>query len=257
MKERYIECRYEYFVDKPTSTWIMIGGFILTIVILISGFILNTKFVKKLQDEKRRRPLGRKGNVIEPLMIIFCNFQMMYWPFDLMFMWVNTNGIISSKQMPTWLLYFFYEPIRYGRTYLACNSLFIALIRYVYIVHLKKMNQYEFKNVAKLFQMLSIVLPFSIEIASTFTFSANFCKWKMLDDSPVKFGNAEEFAQKETVEWAMKYLPKQVISSIALLYVTAKVLIVSKFVEVFLYLRTFKEIERYDIIKSILILYYL
>ena len=69
--------------------------------------------------------------------------------------------------------------------------------------------------------------------------------------------NAEEFAQKETVEWAMKYLPKQVISSIALLYVTAKVLIVSKFVEVFLYLRAFKEIERYDIIKSILILYYL
>ena len=244
MNQRYIDCRYNFFVDIPQNTYVMILGFILSLVIIVSGIILNANFFIKLKEQKRRRQIGRKGNVIEPLMKIFCLFQMIYWPMELIFMWVNTNGIISSYQMPTWLLYLFYELIRFGRTYLASNSIFIALIRYLYIVHHRKLNQYDFENVAKLFQSLSIMTPLAIELVSMFSFSANFCQLESFNDDPFEFASTQEFIQKETVEWTMRYLPKQIVSSMGLFYVTTKILIVSNILEVLIYTKIFRSIER-------------
>ena len=244
MTERYIDCRYDFFVDRPIKLWATVLEFILSVMIIISGLILNRKFFVNLKKEKRNRPIGRKGNVIEPLMCWFCIIQMIYWPFDLLFMWVNTNGIVPSYQIPTWLLYSFYEPIRYGRTYLACNSIFVAFIRYLYIVHHQKLNQYNFENVAKLFQAISIGIPIAIETICMFTLSADFCKWKSLNDNPVEFGNTLEFIQKETVEWISQYFPEKVVTSMSIFYLTAKVLIVSNVLEGYLYLRIFQSIER-------------
>ena len=244
MKERYIDCRYGYFVDRPFNIRVTVLEFIISGIIIVSGLIFNHKFFASLREERRNRPIGRKGNVIEPLMSWFCVFQMIYWPFDLLFMWVNTNGLVSSYQMPTWLLYFFYEPIRFGRTYLACNSIFVAVIRYLYIVHDQKLNQYQFKNVAKLFQAISIGIPIALETICLFTLSANFCKWKVLNDNPVEFGNTSEFIQKETVEWTLKYVPEKVVTAMAIFYLTAKVLIVSNLLEGYLYVKIFRSIHR-------------
>ena len=77
-----------------------------------------------------------------------------------------------------------------------------------------------------------------------FTLSADFCKWKALNENPVEFGNTSEFIQKETVEWTSKYFPKEVVTSMAIFYLTAKVLIVSNVLEGYLYLKIFQSIER-------------
>ena len=140
MKERYIDCRYDFFVDRPVYTWSTVLELIFSSIITSFGLISNKKLLNKLKKEKQNRPLGRKGNVIEPLMRWFCTIQMFFWPLDLLFMWVTTNGLISSENLPTWVLYLMYEPIRYGRTYLACNSIFVAMIRYLYIVHYQKLK---------------------------------------------------------------------------------------------------------------------
>ena len=137
-----------------------------------------------------------------------------------------------------------FEPIRYGRTYLACNSIFVAMIRYLYIVHYHKLNQYEFKNVAGLFQIASVAIPVAMEALSTLTFSADFCKWKSFNDNLVEFGSTSEFLKKETVEWTLTYLPEWIVSTLSLTYVTAKVLIVSNVIEGYLYLKMFQNIER-------------
>ena len=244
MNQRYIDCRYNFFVDIPQNTYVMVLGFILSLSIIVSGIILNANFFIKLKEQKSRRQVGRKGNVIEPLMKIFCVFQMIYWPMELIFMWVNTNGIISSYQMPTWLLYLFYELIRFGRTYIATNSIFIALIRFLYIVHQRKLNQYDFENVGKVFQALSIITPLAVELVSMFSFSGNFCQLKSFNDDPMEFSSTQEFIQKETVEWTLRYLPRQIVYSMALFYVTTKILIVSNILEVLIYAKIFRSIER-------------
>ena len=136
------------------------------------------------------------------------------------------------------------ESIRYGRTYLACNSIFVAMIRYLYIVHYQKLNQYEFRNVAGLFQITSVAIPVAIEALSTLTFSADFCKWKAFNENLVEFGSTSQFLQKETVEWSLKYLPEAFVSTMSLTYVTAKILIVSNVIEGYLYFKMFQNIER-------------
>ena len=56
-----------------------------------------------------------------------------------------------------------------GRIYISWNSVFIALIRYVYIVHHERSNQWKFENVGRLFCFASFMVPFLVEAIGIFT----------------------------------------------------------------------------------------
>ena len=106
MSDKYCACFYKVLVADESSEMIttMIELFFSGAVSVL-GIILNLKFWRRLQEERRLRPLGRKGNVIEPIMRWFCILQIFYWPFELGFLWMNTNSVIPPENLPTWLCY--------------------------------------------------------------------------------------------------------------------------------------------------------
>ena len=59
--------------------------------------------------------------------------------------------------------------MKFGRMIVGYNSLFVALIRYIYIVHRNKANQWEFKKVGRWFQIFSIAVPVAMESVGLFT----------------------------------------------------------------------------------------
>ena len=68
-------CLMGAFVEHPVALWSTILEFV---AIVTCGLALNYRFLMKLKEEKRNRPLGRKGNVIEPIVSASCMFQMIY-----------------------------------------------------------------------------------------------------------------------------------------------------------------------------------
>ena len=180
MNDSYCMCLVESFHEKNLSILQPILTFIFSLIISICGVFLNYKFLKKLKIERRNKPLGRKGNVIEPIMRWFLVIQIIYWPYQLiMFHRVMYYNIISM--IPP-LCPFYIWSIILGRTTVAYNSIFVVLIRYVYIVHERKASQWDFEKIGRRFQIASICTPwihiimmgFSLRLKAVFP-HANHC----------------------------------------------------------------------------------
>ena len=162
-------CVYEKYIDTPMSIWTTILDFFFSTVIGVLAVMVNYSFMKKLQKEKRIKPPGRKGNVIEPIMQLFCVIQMVYWPYYLLYFWINLNGIVPSYLMNGWWCTVILLPIKIIRLLICWNSFFVALIRYFYIVHREKSNQWEFEQVGKWFKMASVSIPIIVNIIELLT----------------------------------------------------------------------------------------
>ena len=125
-------------VEHPVKFWTTILEFAFTLVICTCGISLNSKFSKKLEQERRCRPAGRKGNVIEPFMRWFIKLQIVYWPFELFGFWIVVNDLMPSSINPqTCFLGIFI--ITCGRLIVAFNSIILALIGHLYIFILKRL----------------------------------------------------------------------------------------------------------------------
>ena len=164
MPDIFCTCLYTTFVGKSVSNLSTVLEFLFSAIIAVSGITLNCEFLKKLREEKKKTPLNRKGNVIEPIMRWFCVVQIIYWPYHLLFFRTIHNEIIPSEQMNGWWCNATMQiGVRFGRMIVGYNSLFVALIRYIYIVHHQKSNQWEFEKVGRLFQIASIAVPIAME----------------------------------------------------------------------------------------------
>ena len=162
-------CLYEKSIDAPMSIWTTIFDFLGSTLIGVLSVMVNHTFMKKLQKEKRDKPPGRKGNVIEPIMQLFCMIQMVYWPYYLLYFWINLNGIVPTHLMYGWWCNVILLPIKIIRLLICWNSFFVALIRYIYIVHREKSNQWEFEQVGKWFKIASVCIPVFVNIVELFT----------------------------------------------------------------------------------------
>ena len=162
MPDLYCACFCKAYVNSPVILWSTVLEFIFSVMIIVCGEIINYRFLRKLREEKRTIPVGRKGNVIEPIMRWYCKLQMIYWPYHLFTIWAVFNEIIPFQYMNGWWCSLAtFIPVRFGRMTIAWNSVFVALIRYIYIVHRKKSNQWEFENVGRYFRISSIAIPVS------------------------------------------------------------------------------------------------
>ena len=96
MNDTYCMCVVRKYFDKEINVSIVstVFEFILSFIISICGIFLNYKFLKKLKTERRNKPIGRKGNVIEPIMRWFIALQMVFWPYEL-FMFSQAVGIAN------------------------------------------------------------------------------------------------------------------------------------------------------------------
>ena len=251
MSDKYCACFYKVLVADESSEMIstMIELFFIGAVSVL-GIILNLKFWRRLQKERRLRPLGRKGNVIEPIMRWFCILQIFYWPFELGFFWMNTNSVIPPENLPPWLCYILSNTMMLGRFTIAFNSLFVALIRYIYIVHQQKANQWDFDTVGRRFQILSLSVPLIVKIVEVYTLDPNLLtdtiRPNILDDCADSLNatvTGEAFITS-TLQWTLQYIPKSATDITSIVCLTIEFITCFNFIELYLYVKIFWTMKR-------------
>ena len=163
-------CAIKSHVDDPGSLITTVLEFLFSLIICGCGITINYIFMRKLEEEKRNVPLGRKGNVIEPIMRWFLKLQLIYWPYHLTFCWMNFNHIIPTDTMTGWWCNVMTQVgIKFGRMIIMYNSTFIALVRYLYIVHHNRVDKWDYEKMRKGFRFSSIVVPIVMESIGAIT----------------------------------------------------------------------------------------
>ena len=233
------------------SIWTTLLDFLCSVVIGVLGVMINCKFIEKLQEEKRAKPPGRKGNVIEPIMQLFCKFQIVFWPYYLLYFWLHFNGIVPASLMNGWWCNFGAQiSIKFGRMTIAWNSFFVALIRYVYIVHREKSNQWDFDQAGQWFRVASIVIPTIFNTIDLF--SSGF--WEYQHGDAFKTCIAVNKGYNNTINitipniypyaWTVEYLPQPLVHSIYFINSVAATLILFNLADGYLYFSIFRCIKR-------------
>ena len=212
------------------------------------------KFWLKIYNEKRSRPFNRKGNVIEPVMSWFCIQQIVFWPFTLCYLWMNTNEIVSAERLPSWLCHVFFNIMKFGRMCIAYNSVFVAMARYIYIVHEQSANQWDYLKTAKRLKIASIVIPLIMEILGAFTADIPYSTLQDLDrvercllassNSEITTDGDKETLQPLLVGLSTQYLPSPLVHVISYFYLLVTGLVLLNLVEGFFYTRIFQTMKR-------------
>ena len=225
-------CMYEAYIDPPMSIWTLMLDLLCSLIIGALGVMFNYKFIEKLQREKRSKPEGRKGNVIEPVMQLFCKVQIIYWPYYLLYFWLSLNGIIPSSLISDWSCTLgAIAAIKFGRNIIAWNSFFVAFIRYTYIVHREKSNQWDFDRVGRWLGVASIGIPIVYNIIDNLT--NGFWEYQHGDAfencMSLKLGlnntNNATIPNIYPYAWTVEYLPQSLIDSIYYIVLGLKILI--------------------------------
>ena len=252
MLESIRKCIYNFYIDEPVTISSVVLDLLFSLILIIAGYVLNYRFKKKLKEEKRAKPLHRKGNVIEPIMRWYIMFSMIYFPYAITWMWIITNEILSAEWFINyWLFNILLQPVRIGGVIVGYNSFFVALIRYQYIVHQQKSNQWNFEKVGKLFQIASMAVPIFTEIMRIFS-EYDYPGLK----SSEKFRNCMAayeglnstenmtFPPPVAVGISLQFLPHEVVDAISYIYGAITFLIFSNLIDGYMYWKIFQSIKR-------------
>ena len=255
MKDSLCSCFYKHWISVSNTTLSVVLSFLITLVIIVSGVLLNYRFRKKLQEEKRSKPLNRKGNVIESIMRWFCVIQILFWPYELLLIWISEHEIILFEwlsALPYPVCWISYNLMILGRIYVAFSSLFVALIRYVYIVHERKANQWEFAKVGKCFQIASVVVPSALVIVAHFVAMLRDEVIYSHDDTKDCVASIEGFNNTNSVHppyshgvsFTLQYVPETIVRPINYIVQTMVFVVYSNVIEAFLYGKIYQNIRR-------------
>ena len=262
MKNNICVCAYKQLVVVPVTIFSTTLGLLVTGIIIAVGVIVNRRFRIKLQEEKRNTPYFRRGNIVEPIMSWYCLLQMVFWPYLLLFFWAVENGVISSDLIShTWICISLFYLILFGRFYIAWNSFFVALIRYLFTVHEKRANQWDMKQISKRFQLASVIVPVIFvvlyrlfgnatdEVATTssdqFVIANDQFKQCIAFEGGLNDTDTSESIISDELTVTLKFLPAQWISIIHMVYLVVGLPIALNIPEAYLYIRIFRNIDRY------------
>ena len=230
--ETYCKCLLKSFGAQPVPLYSTILQGVLSSIICVCGIFLNYKVSNKLKQERKRRPFGKRGNVVEPIMRWFVILQIIYWPFQLLFFWVHVNSIILVEAVPLWLCILMAASVALGRFIIAYNSFFVALVRYMYIVHEVKANQWNFETIGRLFQIGSIIVPTLMPILVITTFD--------LDLSGAQCGSFKGPA----FDFTHNYLPGSLVHIVGMISFAIQIVVFLNIADAFLYAQIFSVIKR-------------
>ena len=241
---------YISFIDKHTSAWSTTLDVLLSILICVCGVIFNYMFWKKMKQEKKLVPLGRKGNVIEPIVSWYCLIQIAYWPYSLLYFWIIFNGITPTVILKTLWCNVGFLVIRFGRMYIAYNSLFVAMIRYIYIVHYDKAKKWDFMKVGKFFQLSSLAFPLVMELVGTFVDPYELYQGKPEFRECIASYQGLNSTQNLIIpdvyprRWTMMYVSETFALAVQAFHHTITAVVFLNVIEGYFYFKIFKSIRR-------------
>ena len=246
------KCIYSGNIYESVTNVSTVLEFLFSLVVVITGLLVNYRFKKKLEKEKRARPLGRKGNVIEPIMRWYQNLVMVYWTYVILFFWMMNNEIMPAEWFRNcWLMNVMMNPIRIGRSVIAYNSFFIALIRYLYIVHHERSKFWDFDKVGRKFQVAGALVPISMEVIRLFSeedilgmkTSARFRSCVAFNEG-LNDTTGIVLPKPSAMALTLKVLPLEMVQMIYYIFIAISTLIFSNLVEGYMYMRIFQTIRR-------------
>ena len=246
------ECTYKQFNVTSATTISIVIDFLFSLITIVIGLTVNYQFRQQLKEEKRLVLPGRKGNVIEPIMRWYLLLTMFYWPYEMTVFWIMHNEIIPSSWFSNCLfMNLVLQLIKLGRLIIGCNSFFVSLIRYVYIVHPTKSNQWDFKRTGRIFQVASLVIP--IVLDATLHLTGNtVLKNKTPDSFKECVALTEGLNSTSFVvipppvigELVSRVLPQQLLDTIHFIDLMVIVVIASNIVEAYFYFKMFQSAKR-------------
>ena len=238
MNDTYCTCLVRSLRDGNGSDILpTVFEFLFSLVISICGILLNYNFFKKLKLERRNKPLGRKGNVIEPIMRWFLVIQIVFWPYMLL-IYSRVGGIMIGDTMLPLLCPFYVWSIVLGRTIVAYNSVFVALIRYFYIVHERKANQWDFEKVGRRFQIASLSTPTLHIVLFSLTMRLR------VSDGIIPNTSHCSKLPSLLINLTSKFISEPIANGIAIICGAMMVFVYLNIIEIFLYVRIFQTIKR-------------
>ena len=254
MLDSVCKCIYSHYIDEPVTVLSTVLDFLFSIIVISFGLLLNYRFKKTLEEEKKAVLLGRKGNVIEPIMRWYLNFSLVYWPYEMLFLWIMAHEIMPADWFSNcWVMNILMNPLRIGRAIIAYNSFFVALIRYLYIVHRKKANEWKFRSVGSIFQGASIVVPLTMELVRFLSEydlpglrSTDRFKSCVAINEGLNVTANISLPDPMPVELSLKVFPGEVVDTMYYFYITMATIVYSNVIEGYFYFKMFRVINRYD-----------
>ena len=156
------------------------------------------------------------------------------------------NGVIPVEWMNGIWCSIATHLIMAGRLSCCYNSIFVVLIRYTYIVHYKRANQWSFEKVGNLFRNLSILVPWLFSILGLFfgtgemyTYNPKFekCYFSQHVTEDVK-------RYKPLYVWTLSILPEAMVKTIRWIRLVLLGIGASNMVEIYMYLSIYGAIKR-------------
>ena len=138
------------------------------IVLILSGILVNWKFLRNMRDDDKDRGPNSNGILIRDVMETHTKTQMVITPTFLIFFWILRSGV----EFPVWLHpSFCYVKfiVQTFKIYFAFNSLAIAAMRHTFIIHHNSVSLFGIENTKRLFYYGSILTPGMIAILSECT----------------------------------------------------------------------------------------
>ena len=241
-------CLNESLIERPSTISSTVVEFIISCILTIIGILIHYKFWKQLEFERKNKPLGRKGNVIEPIMRLFCVHQMYFCPFYFIFYWMRANALIPVDT-PSWLCVAINDIVILGRIFISFNSLFVVIIRYIYIVHDVKANQWHFEKVGRRFQIASVIIPLFITMMILFTIDPLLILDgdEIINNCPNIYNTTfqdSKVLKSFRLQFTNQFLPEEVVNSIRMLSGLIIILVYFNVIDAILYIQIFRKIKR-------------
>ena len=251
MSGAFCRCHLKSHFYEPVSSISIVLELLVSFMIGVCAIFVSYKYRKKLQEEKRARPLGRKGNVVEPMASWMCEQAIIGTPMHLLVLWIYANEIIPFDWIPAWLCIFLDVWYRCMSMYLVYHSLFVAIIKYFYIVRQHESNQWDFDKVGKRFKITSVAIPVGMEIIRCF-FETNENYYKNKNDfrecvdsyEVTNETTSSQVPRPTLVQFTLNYLPETLVFVIEYSYIIITTLVALNIIEAVLYYQIFDRIKR-------------
>ena len=252
-------CMFHSGLGTATSTTSQASVIITTIVLVIIGSAINIKWIKNLEQEKRTTPIIRKGNVAYSIMSLYAMIQVLATPPLLLYCLVLQLGSIESNWHPPWLCYIGKAYSITFMTYHSFHSLCVAMVRYCFIVHENKVNDFGIQRTKDLFYYLSFVVPITIalglETTNTSLLLIHTPPYRQCIESSYNISNMNNTDACSTdvpneayttvvYHILTKVIPNELVDGITIFFMTMLVIVLSNLVEGCLYCMMFWHMKR-------------
>ena len=232
-----------------------IVDFFITILVSITGLLINWKYLKNMKEDDRMRSPGEGPSAIKDIMIMYTKIEMVVTPYYLFFNWFLHGEFFDLPQWFEYLLCYDQYLSNFTRIFNVFNSLVTASIRYMLIVHHDRVMSFGKDTLTSLFYHGSYIVPIILEVLTAFTtqMPENFKNPAQLicnvfhhesHNLTCKDINCIGDQYSPLLSFSHTFVPIEITDYLGIILKMVFVIIAANIVEGILYWKTFSEIKR-------------